>query len=175
MTETVVYAGWNDNGRDGQGYTLAYSTMADPTTFITLTTASYNPASIPASTPSADRLSIYSASGGPLAQHVAAVRFTFANVENGWSGYSEIQVFGVPSSTPLTISSSTVSGGNLMVAGSGGTAGGPYTWLASTNVGEPLPTWQTYTTGVFDANGNFSTALPIDTNKPALFFRLQTP
>ncbi len=175
LTETVVYAGWNDNGRDGQGYTIAYSTVANPTNFINLTTASYNPASIPAGTPTADRISVYSATGAPLAKNVAAVRFTFANVENGWSGYSEIQVFGVPSTGAVSIASPTVSGGKLVLTGSGGVPGGTYSWLTSTNVAAPVSMWTTNTTGVFDTQGNFSNAIPVNTSEPAAFFRLKTP
>ena len=109
-----------------------------------------------------------------MARHVAKVQFTFSNVENGWSGYSEIQVFGVPT-LPLAVSSSTVSGSNLILAGAGGTPGGTYSWLTSTNAAAALSTWTTNTTGVFDSYGSFSTSLPINTNQPATFFLLKTP
>ena len=175
LNETVVYAGWSDSGRDGQGYTISYSTVANPTTFTTLTSASYNPAAIPGGIPSTDRLSIYSASGEPLARNVAAVQFTFANVENGYSGYAQIQVFGVRSSAPITVSSTKVSAGHLVLTGSGGTPGGAYSWLTSTNAAAPLSTWTIDTTGAFDTSGNFSNAIPINTNVPAQFFRLKTP
>jgi hypothetical protein len=149
--------------------------VANPTTFTTLTSASYNPAAIPGGIPSTDRLSIYSASGEPLARNVAAVQFTFANVENGYSGYAQIQVFGVRSSAPITVSSTKVSAGHLVLTGSGGTPGGAYSWLTSTNAAAPLSTWTIDTTGAFDTSGNFSNAIPINTNVPAQFFRLKTP
>ena len=62
-----------------------------------------------------------------------------------------------------------------MLAGSGGMPGGAYSWLTSTNVAAPLSKWTTNTTGVFDSNGGFSNAIPINTNEPAAFFQLKTP
>jgi len=173
LNETVVYAGWADSGRDQQAYTLAYSTVSAPTTFINLISPSYNP-SIPGSTPSVDRVSVYSATGAPMAQHVAAVKFTFGPSENNYSGYSEIQVFGTPT-PPLLVGSSTLSNGNLVLTGAGGTPGGTYSWLTSTNAAAALSTWTTNTTGVFDSTGAFSTTIPTVPGQPAAFFRLKTP
>ena len=171
--EAVVYAGWNDNGRDQQGYTMAYSTVSAPTTFINLASPSYNPP-IPGSTPSADRVTLYSSTGAPMAQHVARVKFTFGPSENNYTGYSEIQVFGLPT-VPFAIAPVTVSGGNLIVSGAGGIPGGTYSWLTSTNAAAPLSTWTTNSTGVFNSTGGFSGSFPIVPGQPADFFRLKTP
>jgi len=173
LIETVGYAGWADSGRDGQGYTIAYSTVSAPTTFVNLITTSYNP-SVPGSTPSADRISVYSATGGAMAHNVAAVKFTFLNVENGYSGYAELQVFGTPSA-PLVLSKATISGGNLTVTSSGGIPGGAYAILTTTNVAQPLAQWTTNATGVFDSNGNAALSIPVTPGQPAGFFRIKTP
>jgi autotransporter-associated beta strand protein len=76
--------------------------------------------------------------------------------------------------SPANITSSTVSGGNLVLQGAGGPPGTSYSWLTSTNVTAPISAWTTNSTGVFDSNGNFSNAFPT-TTVPARFFRLKTP
>ena len=98
ITNITVYAGWNDGGRDQQAYTLKYSTVAAPDTFTDLTVVDYNP-TVPGSTPTADRVTIRSSTGGPLATNVARVQFdwTAPGTENGYAGYTEIGIFGSPS------------------------------------------------------------------------------
>lgn len=171
ISKIIVHAGWGDSGRDGQGYRIYYSTVANPTTFIPLRTNSYNP-TIAGGVPSADRVTLTAASG-VMAQSVAQVRLEFLNVENGWSGYSEIAVFGTP--TPPSVTSSTDGNGNLILTGVGGTAGGSYSWLTTTNVTNPLANWTTNTTGVFNGSGAFSNAIPINPTEATRFFRLKTP
>jgi len=130
LIETVVMPVGLTAVRDGQGYTIAYSTVSAPTTFVNLITTSYNP-SVPGSTPSADRISVYSAPAAPWPTTSPSVKFTFLNVENGYSGYAELQVFGTPSA-PLVLSKATISGGNLTVTSSGGIPGGAYAILTTT-------------------------------------------
>jgi hypothetical protein len=174
LTRIVTYGGWADAGRDQQHYTVSYSTVAAPATFVNLVSASYDPPNA-AALPSADRVTITPVTGTLLARNVAAVRFDFTNPtgENGWSGYAELSVFGVKS--PPQISSITASGGNLHLTGVGGTAGAGYTWLSSTNVASPVATWTTNSTGVFDANGAFSNSIPFNPSERARFFLLRIP
>jgi autotransporter-associated beta strand protein len=80
----------------------------------------------------------------------------------------------VPATTPV-VNRPVVSGGNLILKGSGGTANAHYTWLTSTNLLTPFALWTTNTAGNFDGNGDFSNAIPISTSTPARFFRLRTP
>ncbi len=80
----------------------------------------------------------------------------------------------VPSSSPV-VNPAYVSGGNLIVTGSGGTPGAPYVWLTSTNVAAPVALWTTNSVGTFNGSGNFSNAFPISLLTPAKFFRLRTP
>jgi len=179
LSSIVTYGGWNDGGRDEQAYTISYSTVAAPTTFTVLTPADYLP-TIPGAVANSTRQTITSGDGTPLATHVAKVEFNFTTPngggENGWQGYSELSLFGTPSAstTPPTIGSTTLSGGNLVLAGTGGTPGGGYTWLTSTNVAAPLSTWTTNSTGVFSANGAFSNAFPV-TPGTGRFFLLRIP
>ena len=178
LAKIVTYGGWADGGRDEQHYTVSYATASDPGTFITLSSASYNP-TLPGSVPSADRVTLTRTNAVPLATAVSALRFDFTTPagENGWSGYTEIGVFGVASAstTPPTIDPPIVEGGNLILTGTGGTPGGPYTWLTSTNVAAPLATWTTNSTGTFDGGGAFSNAVPISLSEPERFFRIRIP
>jgi hypothetical protein len=170
----VSYAGWADGGRDQQAYTVSYSTVTAPATFTTIASVNYNP-TLPGAVPSADRVTLVSSTGGPIATNVAAVTFDFLNPagENGYSGYAEFQIFGT--AVPPTINSPKVSGGNLILTGTGGTPGGSYTWLTSTNLATPVASWTTNTTGTFDGSGAFSNAIPINHAELDRFFLLRTP
>jgi hypothetical protein len=119
-------------------------------------------------------LTITSSTASPLATNVAGVMITFASVPNGWSGYGQIQLFGVPS-LPLAFTSAKVSGGRLVMAGSGGTPGAGYTLLSTTNLALPLSAWTTNGTGTFDGSGSFSNSIPIVPSVPASFFRVRIP
>jgi autotransporter-associated beta strand protein len=63
--------------------------------------------------------------------------------------------------------------GSLILTGTGGLPNGSYVWLSTTNVANPVSMWITNTTGTFDATGAFSNAIPVDSSKPAQFFRLK--
>jgi hypothetical protein len=181
INSIVTYGGWPDYGRDWQYYTVSYSTVAAPTVFQTLGQSTFAlPHLSGPGGPNAGRVTWSSATSAPLATGVAAVKFDFtqpAGQENGWQGYSELQVFGTPTSsgpTPPTIGTSVVSGGNLHLTGTGGTAGAGFAWLSSTNLATPLSLWVTNTTGTFDGSGNFSTSIPVVTGEQQVFFRLVT-
>jgi hypothetical protein len=116
LTNIMVYGGWRDSGRDQQGYTVYYSTVAAPSNFISLGSVSYNPANA-ASVACATRATLVPANGS-LATNVAAVEFNFTTptTPNGWCGYSQIQVFGIPTSVTATNSTNImfqVAGNNL--------------------------------------------------------------
>lgn len=101
LTNIMVYGGWGDAGRDQQAYTVYYSTMAAPSTFILLTSVNYNPTD-PANVQSVTRATLAPASG-TLATSVAAVKFDFTTPasENGYCGYSGIELFGTPTPQPV--------------------------------------------------------------------------
>ncbi len=97
LTGIETYTGWRDSGRDNQNYIVRYSTVQNPTTFIDLATVNFVPA---VNSPTSGKVSL---GGGLLAVNVAAVQFQFTTVENGYVGYRELDVFGVPSSTFVRI------------------------------------------------------------------------
>jgi rhamnogalacturonan endolyase len=65
------------------------------------------------------------------------------------------------------------SGGNLMLSGSGGTMGGPYAVLSSTNLSLPLAQWTVVKTNNFDSNGGFIFTNAISAAVPQSFYQVQ--
>ncbi len=96
LTNITVYGGWKDAGRDQQAYTVYYSKVSAPTTFILLGGVNYNPADS-LGNQSATRATLTPLSGA-LATNVAAVKFDFTTPvsENGYCGYAEIALYGTP-------------------------------------------------------------------------------
>jgi hypothetical protein len=174
ISQIVTYGGWQDTGRDWQNYTVSYSTPAAPGTFTTLASVVYEVYPVGGAVsgiPNMSRVTLAPASGSYLATNVAALQFNFAsptNQENGWQGYSELAVYG---QRPVTFTSTSVSGTNLVLAGSG-PAGDNYTILSATNL---LGPWVTNTTGVIGGNGEFSNSVPIIKSVHDEFFLLQVP
>jgi autotransporter-associated beta strand protein len=134
LTNIVVYGGWGDAGRDQQAYTVYYSTVAAPTNFIQLSVVNYNPVNNSA-VQSATRASL-TAAAGALATNVAAVLFDFTSPagENGYSGYSEIAVYGTAQSpvvvtNTLPVTAADVVGSQVtFTAGINGQSPMSYQW-----------------------------------------------
>jgi len=103
---------------------------------------------------------------------LAAGVYTASNLPGFITGTGSLTV---PAATPPVVNHPVVSGGNLILTGSGGTAGAGYTWLTTTNVATPIASWTTNTVGNFDGSGDFSNAIPIIRSTPAQFFQLRTP
>jgi len=68
-----------------------------------------------------------------------------------------------------------LSGGNVILAGTNGTANATYTVLAATNVALPVANWVSLATNRFDASGHFSFTNLIVPEIPQRFFQLRTP
>ncbi len=66
-----------------------------------------------------------------------------------------------------------ISGGNLILSGSGGTNNGPYHVLTSTNLATPLASWIILNNGTFDASGNFSSTNAVGTAKQQFYIMKQ--
>ena len=176
INQIVTYGGWQDQGRDWQNYTVYYATAANPTNFTTLTSV-VDKASLldPNRLPNMTRVTIAPAGAGPLAANVVALEFNFAapiGQENGWQGYSELAAYGQASVAPLSFNSVSISSGNLVLSGSGGSAGSNYAVLSATNL---LGPWITNTTGSFGAGGNFTNSIPLNSSVGGEFFKLETP
>jgi fibronectin-binding autotransporter adhesin len=77
--------------------------------------------------------------------------------------------------TPLSFSSITTSGKNIVLSAVGGTPGGQVTILTSTNLQLPLSQWSTLTTGNFDSNGDFTYTVTgaLNSGQPQQFYILQ--
>jgi hypothetical protein len=74
--------------------------------------------------------------------------------------------------TPLLIlNPPVISGGNLILTATGGTANSGYTLLTTTNL---LGPWTTNSTGTFSNTGAFSNSIPVGSGR-ARFFQLHTP
>jgi fibronectin-binding autotransporter adhesin len=72
-------------------------------------------------------------------------------------------------------SSITVSGTNVVISGTNGSAGANYTVLTATNVALSLSNWVSLVTNQFDSSGNFSFTNPIAPGERQRFFRIRTP
>jgi hypothetical protein len=80
----------------------------------------------------------------------------------------------LPSLVPPVLGTPKLSGGNLILTGTGGTPNSGYTWLSTTNLSAPI-IWTTNSTGTLDGTGAFSNAIPINATQMASFFRLRLP
>jgi hypothetical protein len=117
--------------------------------------------------------------GGTLATNVYAVTFDFtpqtANLDNGYSGYAQIVLQGsnlTVAKAPL-LGSTHISGGNLILTGTGGTPDSGYSVLTTTNLSIPLADWTVSSTGVLDANGAFSNSIPVTSAQAGHFFTVK--
>jgi fibronectin-binding autotransporter adhesin len=95
-----VFASWRDTGRAQISLTdVSYSTVAAPNTFVAISGTS---ALFPGAVAATNYEVLYSSSNGLMATGVAKVRFNFGAQQNGYVGYGELDVIGVPSGGPST-------------------------------------------------------------------------
>jgi hypothetical protein len=114
LTSIAVFGGWQDGGRDEQGYSILYSTSAAPTTFLPLVTNfDFNPPD-PTGHPQLTKVT-FSDDTGILASDVYALKFNFNAVENGYTGYTEIDAFGSPVPEPATLTMLAFGGIGLLL------------------------------------------------------------
>ena len=79
----------------------------------------------------------------------------------------------VTSTQGVVIQPPSVSNGNFVFSGTGGTSGAPYYVLASTNLLTPLSGWAVTATNTFDSNGNFSVTNPLSAGSRQLFYTIR--
>jgi len=72
-----------------------------------------------------------------------------------------------------TIATTTLSGGNLVLIGSGGINGWTYYLLTSTNLNLPVAQWARVATNQFDGSGNFSVTNAVNPAAPQTYYRIQ--
>lgn len=73
------------------------------------------------------------------------------------------------------IASITVAGGNVILSGTNGPAGGTYYVLTSTNVALALTNWTALATNQFSGTGTFSFTNAVNAGEPQRFYLLQVP
>lgn len=102
LSSIVIFGGWNDAGRDAQHYDL--STSTDGITFDLLGSIDINPGIQGTDiTPVSNRVAFTEDTLPYLALDVTHIRVNFLAVENGYTGYTEIDVFGTPVPEPASI------------------------------------------------------------------------
>jgi hypothetical protein len=100
ISEFRSYSGWRDTGRARQDFTLTYSTVAAPGTFVPLIT-------FHGTANTADELTVVKDDLGATLPNVFAIQFgTAGDVQNGYVGYREFDLIGTatapePASTGL--------------------------------------------------------------------------
>ncbi len=134
-------------------------------------------------------LNLVNVSGSPLAvgnsfQIATAASYTgsFANITPATPGaglawdLSQLNIgfLNVVAGAPQPVISSTkVSGGNLIFGGTGGMANGNYAVLTTTNLATPIINWTSLVTNSFDNAGAFSVTNAISVGTPQLFYRIK--
>jgi hypothetical protein len=117
-------------------------------------------------------------------QGYTSYRLTFPNIVNSntasYFEIGDIELLGVAGEgvappTQPTIGTTTLTAGNLNIAGSGGTPNGTFSVMTNSDLTVPVANWTQATTGTFDASGNFSISLPVSTSNPQLFYLIKTP
>ena len=83
-------------------------------------------------------------------------------------------VLTVTAGSGVTFSPVKLSGGKVILTGTGGTPDASYTLLTTTNIALPLSAWTTNTAGTLDSSGAFSNAIPVGA-QPEQFFHVRTP
>jgi hypothetical protein len=144
------------NGTDNTGTVLATTTglPITPNTWQDFTTNFTTGASV-----SGDLTILLSVQDGP------AIQADFDNVRL-------TQTSVAPLMAP-TFTTPHVSGGNMILTGTGGTPGSGYSILTTTNLSAPV-IWTTNTTGILDGAGAFSNSVPLGVD-PVRFFRVRVP
>ncbi len=111
-------------------------------------------------------------------------KLTFAsNVDPSTTSFlsvGEVEFLGVPGAgvnppSQPTITTPSISGGNLSLSGTGGSPGSTFSVLTNSDLKVPVANWGTAMTGTFDGSGNFSVSLPVTTTNAGLFYLIKTP
>jgi fibronectin type 3 domain-containing protein len=124
-----------------------------------------------------------------LASNVSSTTYTDTNVTPGVTYYYSLTAtnpagqsdFSGQASATLspatlpTFGTITISGTNLLVSGTNGTAGMNYLMLTSSNLTSPLTNWSVLATNTFGPGGGFNTTNPLNPDSPQQFYRIKIP
>jgi alpha-L-rhamnosidase len=112
---------------------------------------------------------------GPTARGELTIVLSVAGGPSIQADFDNVQLTATPVAPKAPVLSAPVlAGGNLLVAGVGGTPYSGYSWLSTTNLAPPI-VWNTNSTGTLDGSGAFSNAIPTGPLPSAIFFRLRMP
>jgi autotransporter-associated beta strand protein len=81
----------------------------------------------------------------------------------------------VSPTTPPSFSGISLSGGQVILSGTGGSAGADYFVRSTTNLASPLASWPRLATNQFDANGNFAWSNSPLPGAARQFYRFEVP
>jgi autotransporter-associated beta strand protein len=81
----------------------------------------------------------------------------------------------VASPTPPVLGTIALAGNKLIFSGSGGSAGGNYYLIGTTNLTVPLTNWQRLQTNQFGSGGSLNCTNTINANWPQGYYRVQVP
>jgi len=170
ITSFDSYATWGDSGRDNQDFTIQYSTVTDPGTFITIAVVSNHDASTDKSTHTN-----LTDTTGVLASGAANVKIIFGSPnsqENNYVGYSEFKLLGTPTNVITLIESNATNswtlpaGTNLLNGANAIPSTLAVNELSSAN-------WSTVTNGIIGAAVD-TTATVTPRNNTSVIFPLNT-
>jgi hypothetical protein len=112
--------------------------------------------------------------GGSISGNFASITPTTPGTGLAWNT-SQLSsgVLSVVSTAPPGFTKIVVSGGNVIVSGSGGSAGGTFYVLTATNLLTPLTNWVVLSTNSYDSGGNFTVTNPVTVGTPERFYRIK--
>jgi fibronectin-binding autotransporter adhesin len=114
------------------------------------------------------------AAGGSISGSFASITPTTPGAGLAWdTSQLGSGVLSVVSNAPPMFTSTVVSNGNIIMSGSGGSAGGTFYVITATNVLTPLTNWVVLSTNSYDGAGNFSVTNPVSLGTPQRFYRIR--
>jgi len=114
------------------------------------------------------------AAGGSISGSFASITPTTPGAGLAWdTSQLGSGVLSVVSNAPPMFTSTVVSNGNIIMSGSGGSAGGTFYVITTTNVLTPLTNWVVLSTNSYDGAGNFSVTNPVSLGTPQRFYRIK--
>jgi fibronectin-binding autotransporter adhesin len=166
ITSFDSYVTWGDSGRTNQNYTLQYSTVSEPGTFLDIAVVANGDSGADKATHT--RLTDTT---GVLATGVHSVRILFGTPngqENGYVGFSELKLLASPTRIETLRESNT---GNVWTLPAGtnlldGAAAIPAT--TNTNEGSS-PNWTTVTNGALGTAADISSSVTPPNNTSVIF------
>ena len=110
----------------------------------------------------------------PNTDYLGADEFNYYISDAITSTTGAVNINVVPLAAPTAFSAAK-SGGNVVLSGSGASAGGAFHILQSTNLAAPLTNWVTVLSTNFNGSGGFSVPLPVSASVPQSYYLIAVP